>query len=73
MLAEHREAFLTLTEEISTLTHTNRELLTRGQKAMQDMLAGIADGRVEVGAGAGYGARPAGPEPSRPFLIDESL
>jgi hypothetical protein len=74
MLAEHREAFLTLTEEISTLTHTNRELLTRGQKAMQDVLAGITDGRVEVGAGTGYGARPATPEPSRrPFLIDESL
>jgi hypothetical protein len=73
MLAEHRDAFLTLTEEISALTHTNRELLLRGQKAMQDVLAGITDGRVEVGAGTSYGARPAGSEPSRPFLIDESL
>lgn len=73
MLAEHREAFLTLTDEISTLTHTNRELLTRGQKAMQDVLATISDGRVEVGAASGYGGRPAMPEQSRPFLIDESL
>jgi hypothetical protein len=73
MLTEHREAFLTLTEEISTLTHTNRELLMRGHKAMQDVLANLSDGRIEVGAASGYGARPAVPEPSRPFLIDESL
>jgi hypothetical protein len=73
MLTEHRDAFLTLTDEISTLTQTNRELLMRGQKAMQDVLATISDGRVEVGAASGYGGRPATPEQSRPFLIDESL
>jgi hypothetical protein len=73
MLIEHREAFLTLTEEISTLTHTNRELLMRGQKAVHEVLATLSDGRVEVGATVAYGARPAIPEPSRPFLIDENL
>ena len=73
MLTEHREAFLTLTDEVSALTHTNRELLLRGQKAVHDVLATIGDGRIEVGAGAGYGGRPASLEQSRPFLIDETL
>jgi hypothetical protein len=73
MLMEHRQAFLTLTEEITTLVQSNRELLVRGQKAVRDVLASIGDGRVEVGAGTGYGHRPAGPEAGRPFLIDEAL
>jgi FlgN protein len=71
MLVEHRQAFLSLTDEITTLVQTNRELLVRGQKAVRDVLSSIGDGKVEVGAG--YGGRPAAVEPSRPFLIDEAL
>jgi hypothetical protein len=71
MLTEHRQAFLTLTDEVTALVQTNRELLNRGQRAVRDVLASIGDGRVEVGAG--YGGRPVGAEPGRPFLIDETL
>ena len=73
MLAEHRQAFLTLTDEVTALVQTNRELLGRGQKAVRDVLARLDgdEGRVEVGAG--YGGRSAAAEPGRPFLIDETL
>ena len=70
-LLEHRQAFLTLTDEITGLVQTNRELLVRGQKAVREVLASIGDGKVEVGAG--YGGRPAAPDAGRPFLIDEAL
>jgi hypothetical protein len=33
MLAEHRQAFLSLTDEVTALVQANRELLGRGQKA----------------------------------------
>ena len=73
ILVEHRQAFLALTDEITALVQTNRELLVRGQKAVRDVLASIGDGKVEVSAG--YGARPhTNGEPGhRPFLIDEAL
>ncbi len=73
VLVEHRGAFLLLSDEVTALVHSNRELLVRGQKAVRDVLSSIGDGRVEVGAGAGYGGRPAAPEAGRPFLIDEAL
>jgi hypothetical protein len=71
MLVEHRQAFLSLTDEVTALVQTNRELLVRGQKAVRDVLTSIGDGRVEVNAG--YGGRPAVIESGRPFLIDEAL
>lgn len=71
ILVEHRQAFLALTDEITGLVQTNRELLVRGQKAVREVLASIGDGKVEVGAN--YGGRPASAEPGRPFLIDEAL
>ena len=71
ILVEHRQAFLALTDEITGLVQTNRELLVRGQKAVREVLAAIGDGKVEVGAN--YGGRPASTEPGRPFLIDEAL
>jgi hypothetical protein len=71
MLIEHRQAFLTLTDEITALVQANRELLIRGQKAVRDVLTSIGDGKVEVGAG--YGGRPAAVTDHRPFLIDETL
>ncbi len=38
MLLEHRQAFLSLTDEITALVQTNRELLGRGQKAVREAL-----------------------------------
>jgi hypothetical protein len=73
LLLEHRAAFPALTDEITTLVQSNRELLFRGQLAVREVLAGLADGRGEIGAGAHYGARPATAETARPLLIDEAL
>ncbi len=73
LLLEHRAAFLTLTDEITTLVQSNRELLVRGQVAVREVLSYLTDGRVEIGAGAHYGARPVTPETARPLLIDEAL
>jgi hypothetical protein len=73
MLLEHRQAFLSLTDEITALVQTNRELLVRGQKAVRDVLASVGDGRVEVGAGYGARPHPAAGENGRHFLIDEAL
>jgi hypothetical protein len=69
MLAEHRQAFLSLTDEITALVQANRELLVRGHKAVRDVLSSIGDGRVEVGAGYAGGRA----EPGRALLIDENL
>src|SRR5687767_1799822 len=41
LLTEHRSAFLALTDEVSELVRTNRELLGRGQRAVHQILAGI--------------------------------
>src|SRR5690349_21157131 len=57
LLLEHRAAFLALTDEITTLVQSNRELLFRGQTAVREVLSHLADGRVEIGAGAQYGGR----------------
>src|SRR5262245_43378475 len=67
MLVEHRQAFLTLTDEITALVQTNRELLVRGQKAVREVLASIGDPKVEIGVGYN------GSGHHRPFLIDEAL
>jgi len=73
LLLEHRAAFLALTDEITMLVQSNRELLFRGHVAVREVLSHLADGRVEIGAGAQYGARPAIPDTARPLLIDEAL
>ena len=39
ILADHREAFLTMTQEILAVAGSNRELLNRGQRAVRDALA----------------------------------
>lgn len=54
LLAEHRGAFLALTEEITALNVSNRELLGRGQRAVREMLstiAGAGDGTPVPGSG----------------------
>jgi hypothetical protein len=43
MFQDHRQAFLELTEEITSLAAANRELVARGQRATQDFLANFVD------------------------------
>src|SRR3546814_16070527 len=40
---EHRTAFLTLTEEVSMVANTNRELVTKGQQAVAAVLDTMKD------------------------------
>lgn len=61
MLLEHRQAFLTLTDEITALVQANRELLVRVQKAVRDVLASIGDGNVEIAPATAAMVIPAGP------------
>jgi hypothetical protein len=49
MFADHRQAFLELTEEITQLASTNRELLARGQRATQDFLNNFVDPQPTTG------------------------
>lgn len=41
ILADHRDAFMTMTQEILSVAGSNRELLNRGQRAVRDALAFI--------------------------------
>jgi len=49
MFADHRQAFLELTEEITQLASTNRELVARGQRATQDFLNNFVDPQPTTG------------------------
>jgi len=49
MFADHRQAFLELTEEITQLASTNRELVARGQRATQDFLDNFVDPEPATG------------------------
>jgi hypothetical protein len=44
LLRGHREAFLTLTTEITSLAESNRDLLTSGHRAAHETLLGITGG-----------------------------
>lgn len=44
ILRTHRQAFLTLTAEISALAESNRDLLTTGQRATHETLLSLTDG-----------------------------
>lgn len=49
MFADHRLAFLELTEEITQLASANRELVARGQRATQDFLDNFVDPQPTTG------------------------
>ena len=49
MFADHRQAFLELTDEITQLASANRELVARGQRATQDFLATFVDPEPTTG------------------------
>jgi hypothetical protein len=70
ILADHRQTFLSLTEEVSDLVQTNRELLARGQRAVREVMASIGEARSEAGAGYGPGRDVGG---AKPLLIDQAL
>jgi hypothetical protein len=68
LLRQHRQAFLTLTAEITGLAGANRDLLTRGQRAARETMLMVA-GSVET-----YGSR--GETVSvdrRARLVDEAM
>lgn len=68
LLRQHRQAFLTLTAEITGLANANRDLLTRGQRAARETMMMVA-GSVET-----YGSR--GETVSvdrRSRLVDEAI
>lgn len=68
VLEDHREAFLTATQEIQSLAQDNRELLSRGYQAARQVLTSMDDQRVETYS-------PAGLTTNRPAtrLVDEAI
>lgn len=73
LLSEHREAFLSLTDEVTQMVQANRELLSRGQKAVRDVLANFGENRGEASVSSYPSPRGAIREQHGPLLIDESL
>jgi hypothetical protein len=68
LLAQHRNAFLTLTAEVSALAEANRDLLTTSQRAVRETLLAVG-GSVET-----YGRRgQTVTTGSRNRLIDEAM
>jgi hypothetical protein len=63
----HREAFLSLTGEITALAGANRDLLTSGQRAVHETLVGLTD-RLETYDPSGRTTSAAGPQ-----LVDRAL
>lgn len=49
LFEDHRQAFLELTEEITTVAAANRELVGRGQRAAQEFLASLLDEEPPTG------------------------
>jgi hypothetical protein len=69
MFEDHRQAFLALTEEICALADANRDLLTRGAKAVRDTLDQVTGREART---ADYGFAPAGGGRSA-LVFDEAM
>lgn len=68
ILADHRRAFVGVTEEIMGVAQSNRELLTKGQSAVRDALRWVEGAAVDdYGRGGSRSRR------SRALLVDEAL
>ena len=72
IFAEHRAAFLELTEEITVVAHANRELVSNGQRAVAQALQIVGDANRSDPFDA---ARPNAPGGRRtdPILVDEVI
>ena len=67
LLAEHRDAFLVLINEITTNAEANRTVLATGQRSAQETLLGL-DGLVET-----YDPRGRASAPAAAHLLDRAL
>jgi hypothetical protein len=67
IFADHREAFTTVATEISSMSESNRELLTAGYHAAQATLLELSDGTGT------YGSDGAVASDRRSSLLDRSL
>lgn len=47
ILDDHRQAFLTLADEVTGMARVNRELLSRGHSAIRQVLESLSDDRPE--------------------------
>jgi flagellar biosynthesis/type III secretory pathway chaperone len=68
LLRQHRQAFLALTAEITSLAESNRELLTAGQRAVRETMLAVA-GSVETYGRRGQTVASA----ARTRLVDEAM
>jgi hypothetical protein len=68
LFKEHRRAFLVLTNEISALAQSNRELLAAGQLSTRDALASLSDGLETYDSAGASRAGSVGPR-----MIDQAL
>lgn len=69
ILADHRDAFLTMTQEILSVAGSNRELLNRGQRAVRDALSFIEGPEDDTYTPSGSRSDRA----SSPILLNEVL
>lgn len=69
ILGEHRDAFLTLTDEIARVAATNRALITAGLRATRETLLGVDDGGATTYTAAGAVSHAA----TRSAVVDWSL
>jgi len=70
ILDDHRQAFLVATEEITGLASTNRELIARSQRDVQDALAWLGEDRETTYA---HNGTPGVVRASVARLVDRSL
>ncbi len=69
MLADHREAFLRITQEVTSLAEINRDLITAGYRAAQETLLSLG----EPTTGYSPTGDPLSVAEHQPLLVDRSL
>ena len=71
MLMNHRDAFLSLTEEITEMAKVNRELLSRGDHAVRQVLESFSE--VDHGGLTLYSAKGQVKRQHGALVVDEAL
>ena len=69
VLADHRDAFLVATQEITAVAQANRELLTTGQRSIAEALRSVGGVGDDTYTPAGGGPR----RPRSAMLLDQEL